>query len=174
MRAIVQRVAAARVEIGQETVGEIGQGLMILLGVSETDTIAEVKFLAKKLVNLRIFTDENDKMNLSLADIDGEALVVSQFTLYGNCKKGNRPSFIAAGRPEISEPLYEDFVHELIALGVREVATGRFGADMQVYIQNDGPVTLMLDTDEIMPARAAAPTAGHSHDHEGCRGHDHC
>ena len=107
MRAVVQRVAASRVEIGGETVGEIGQGLMILLGVSGEDTEEEMRFLAKKIVNLRIFTDENDKMNLSLMDIGGEALVVSQFTLYADCKKGNRPSFIAAGRPEISEPLYE-------------------------------------------------------------------
>lgn len=101
---------------------------MILLGVSGEDTEEEMRFLAKKIVNLRIFTDENDKMNLSLMDIGGEALVVSQFTLYADCKKGNRPSFIAAGRPEISEPLYESFVHELIALGVEKVATGQFGA----------------------------------------------
>ena len=161
MRAMIQRVAAARVEIGQEIVGEIGPGLMVLLGVSEGDTQAEVQFLARKLVNLRIFTDENDKMNLSLMDIDGQALVVSQFTLYGNCKKGNRPSFIAAGRPDLSQPLYEDFVHELIALGVSKVATGQFGADMQVFIQNDGPVTLLLDTDEIMPKKA--PAQGHTH-----------
>ena len=106
MRAVVQRVAASRVEIGGETVGEIGQGLMILLGVSGEDTEEEMRFLAKKIVNLRIFTDENEKMNLSLMDIGGEALVVSQFTLYADCKKGNRPSFISAGRPEISEPLY--------------------------------------------------------------------
>lgn len=99
MRAVVQRVAASRVRIGGETVGEIGQGLMILLGVSGEDTEEEMRFLAKKIVNLRIFTDENDKMNLSLMDIGGEALVVSQFTLYADCKKGNRPSFIAAGRP---------------------------------------------------------------------------
>lgn len=155
MRAVVQRVAASRVEIAGETVGEIGQGLMILLGVAETDTEEEMRFLAKKIVNLRIFTDENEKMNLSLMDIGGSALVVSQFTLYADCKKGNRPSFIAAGKPPVSEPLYEAFVHELIALGVEKVATGRFGADMQVYIQNDGPVTIVLDTDEISPKRVA-------------------
>ena len=105
MRAVVQRVAASRVEIAGETVGEIGQGLMILLGVAETDTEEEMRFLAKKIVNLRIFTDENEKMNLSLMDIGGSALVVSQFTLYADCKKGNRPSFIAAGKPPVSEPL---------------------------------------------------------------------
>ena len=153
MRAVIQRVTASRVEIAGETVGEIGAGLMILLGVSGTDTEEEMRYLAKKIVNLRIFTDENDKMNLSLMDIGGEALVVSQFTLYADCRKGNRPSFIGAGRPEISEPLYESFVHELIALGVEKVATGQFGADMQVHIENDGPVTIVLDTDEIMPKR---------------------
>lgn len=149
MRVIVQRVKASRVEIDQTTVGEIGQGLMVLLGITEGDTKEHCDFLVDKLVHLRIFTDEEEKMNLSLQDVQGEMLIVSQFTLYGDCRKGRRPSFIAAARPETAIPLYEYFV-ETARKSVKKVATGQFGADMQVYIQNDGPVTLMLDTDEIM------------------------
>ena len=148
MRAVVQRVAASRVEIGGETVGEIGQGLMILLGVSGEDTEEEMRFLAKKIVNLRIFTDENDKMNLSLMDIGGEALVVSQFTLYGNCKKGRRPEFLAAARPDVAIPLYEKFVELCRAKGFH-TETGEFGAYMQVDSLNDGPLTLVVDTDQL-------------------------
>ncbi len=149
MRVIVQRVKASRVEIDKTTVGEIGQGLMVLLGITEGDTKEHCDFLVDKLVHLRIFTDEEEKMNLSLQDVHGEMLIVSQFTLYSDCRKGRRPSFIAAARPETAIPLYEYFV-ELAKKSVKKVATGQFGADMQVYIQNDGPVTLMLDTDEIM------------------------
>jgi len=150
MRVIVQRVKASRVEIDGEVSGEIGQGLMILLGITEGDTREHCDFLVDKLLNLRIFTDEQEKMNLSLQDVDGEMLIVSQFTLYGDCRKGRRPSFIAAARPETAIPLYEYFVESSRKSGIKKVATGKFGADMQVYIQNDGPVTLMLDTDEIM------------------------
>ena len=150
MRVIVQRVKESRVEIGGETVGQIGQGLMVLLGITDTDTKAHCDFMADKLVNLRIFTDDQDKMNLSLQDISGEMLIVSQFTLYGDCKKGRRPSFVGAAKPDIAIPLYEYFIEAVKAKGVKKVETGQFGADMQVYIQNDGPVTLMLDTDEIM------------------------
>ena len=150
MRVIVQRVQSSRVEIDREVSGEIGQGLMVLLGITEGDGQEQCDFLADKLVHLRIFTDEQEKMNLSLQDINGEMLIVSQFTLYGDCKKGRRPSFVAAARPETAVPLYEYFIDAVKRQGVKKVATGQFGADMQVYIQNDGPVTLMLDTDEIM------------------------
>ena len=150
MRVIVQRVQSSRVEINGEVSGEIGQGLMVLLGITEGDGQEQCDFLADKLVHLRIFTDEQEKMNLSLQDINGEMLIVSQFTLYGDCKKGRRPSFVAAARPETAVPLYEYFIDAVKRQGVKKVATGQFGADMQVYIQNDGPVTLMLDTDEIM------------------------
>lgn len=150
MRVIVQRVQSSRVEIDGEVSGEIGQGLMVLLGIAEGDGQEQCDFLADKLVHLRIFTDEQEKMNLSLQDINGEMLIVSQFTLYGDCKKGRRPSFVAAARPETAVPLYEYFIDAVKRQGVKKVATGQFGADMQVYIQNDGPVTLMLDTDEIM------------------------
>lgn len=150
MRVIVQRVKESRVEIGGETVGRIGQGLMVLLGITDGDGKEHCDFLADKLINLRIFTDEQDKMNLSLQDISGEMLIVSQFTLYGDCKKGRRPSFIGAAKPDVAIPLYEYFIEAVKAKGVKKVATGEFGADMQVYIQNDGPVTLMLDTDEIV------------------------
>ena len=150
MRVIVQRVQSSRVEIDGEVSGEIGQGLMVLLGITEGDGQEQCDFLADKLVHLRIFTDEQEKMNLSLQDINGEMLIVSQFTLYGDCKKGRRPSFVAAARPETAVPLYEYFIDAVKRQGVKKVATGQFGADMQVYIQHDGPVTLMLDTDEIM------------------------
>lgn len=150
MRVIVQRVQSSRVEIDGEVSGEIGQGLMVLLGIAEGDGQEQCDFLADKLVHLRIFTDEQERMNLSLQDINGEMLIVSQFTLYGDCKKGRRPSFVAAARPETAVPLYEYFIDAVKRQGVKKVATGQFGADMQVYIQNDGPVTLMLDTDEIM------------------------
>ena len=150
MRVIVQRVQSSRVEIDGEVSGEIGQGLMVLLGIAEGDGQEQCDFLADKLVHLRIFTDEQEKMNLSLPDINGEMLIVSQFTLYGDCKKGRRPSFVVAARPETAVPLYEYFIDAVKRQGVKKVATGQFGADMQVYIQNDGPVTLMLDTDEIM------------------------
>lgn len=150
MRALVQRVKTSRVEIDGKTVGEIGAGLTVLLGITEGDSKEHCDFLVDKIRNLRIFTDAEDKMNLSLEDISGEILIVSQFTLYGNCKKGRRPSFIAAARPDTAIPLYEYFIEAAKAVGIPKVASGQFGADMQVYIQNDGPVTLMLDTDEIM------------------------
>ena len=160
MRAVVTRVAGASVTIAGNVNGRIGRGFLVLLGVGPNDTEETADRLAEKICNLRVFEDENGKMNLNLEQTGGALLVVSQFTLYADCKKGNRPSFIAAGRPEISEPLYESFVHELIALGVEKVATGQFGADMQVYIQNNGPVTIVLDTDEIMPKRVTVRKAG--------------
>jgi D-tyrosyl-tRNA(Tyr) deacylase len=145
MRAVVQRVRSARVVVGDEVVGAVGHGLLVLLGVAPTDTAAQVRWLADKVVGLRIFGDADDKMNLGVADIGGGVLVVSQFTLYGDCRKGRRPSFIGAAPPEIAEPLYEAFINAVRALGV-PTAAGRFGAMMQVELVNDGPVTLIIDT----------------------------
>ncbi|HEY7327764.1 MAG TPA: D-aminoacyl-tRNA deacylase [Gemmataceae bacterium] len=148
MRAVVQRVRRASVAIDGETVGAIERGLLVLLGVTTADTVLEVNRLADKTANLRIFNDESGKMNLSVADVRGSMLVVSQFTLYGDCRKGRRPSFVAAATPDIAVPLYEAFVNALRSVGL-PVQTGRFGAMMQVELVNDGPVTLILDTKEV-------------------------
>ncbi|HEX5272330.1 MAG TPA: D-aminoacyl-tRNA deacylase [Gemmataceae bacterium] len=145
MRAVVQRVSRARVVIDGETAGEVGTGLLVLLGVTHDDTAEAASWLADKVVGLRVFNDADGKMNRSVGDVGGGVLVVSQFTLYGDCRKGRRPSFIDAARPEIAVPLYERFVNAVKALGV-PVATGRFGAMMQVELVNDGPVTLILDS----------------------------
>ena len=145
MRAVVQRVARARVLIDGEVVGEVGRGLLVLLGVTHTDTPDGAAWLADKVVGLRIFNDADGKMNLAVTDVGGGVLVVSQFTLYGDCQKGRRPSFIDAARPEVAIPLYEAFVNAVRALGV-PTATGRFGAMMQVELVNDGPVTLIVDS----------------------------
>ena len=145
MRAVVQRVRSARVVVGDEEVGAVGRGLLVLLGVAPADTTAEVRWLADKIVGLRVFADADDKMNLGVADVSGGVLVVSQFTLYGDCRKGHRPSFVGAAAPEVAEPLYEAFLNAVRALGV-PTATGRFGAMMRVELVNDGPVTLILDT----------------------------
>jgi D-tyrosyl-tRNA(Tyr) deacylase len=146
MRAVVQRVSRASVTVGDEVVGAIGPGLLVLLGVAPTDTEEEGRWLAAKLASLRIFPDEQDKMNLSLLESGGEALVVSQFTLYGDTRKGRRPSFVAAAPPALAEPLYERFCEALAAEGVRQVARGRFGASMEVALVNHGPVTLILES----------------------------
>jgi D-aminoacyl-tRNA deacylase len=145
MRAVVQRVSSSRVVVAGEVVGAIGRGLLVLLGVRTADTAEQARWLADKVVGLRIFEDEQGKMNVSVADAGGSVLVVSQFTLYGDCSKGRRPSFIDAARPEVAEPLYEAFANAVRMQGV-PVATGRFGAMMQVELVNDGPVTLILDT----------------------------
>jgi len=145
MRAVVQRVARARVVVDQEIVGEIGRGLLILLGVTHDDTAEQARWLADKTVGLRIFEDAEGKMNFGLLDVNGSALVVSQFTLYGDCRKGRRPSFIDAAPPEKAIPLYETFVDAIRAHGI-PTETGRFGAMMQVELVNDGPVTLILDS----------------------------
>jgi D-tyrosyl-tRNA(Tyr) deacylase len=145
MRAVVQRVTEARVRIGGETAGEIGAGLLVLLGVTHGDTPAEAKWLAEKIAGLRIFADEQGKMNRDVSEAGGGILVVSQFTLYGECRKGRRPSFVEAAGPEVAIPLYEDFVNAVRAQGIF-TATGRFGAMMQVELINDGPVTLILDS----------------------------
>lgn len=144
MRLVLQRVSHAAVRVNQEVLGEIGRGYCILVGITHTDTAAHVLWLAEKVVGLRLFADDEGKMNLGLAEVGGAVLVISQFTLYGNADKGRRPSFIDAARPEVAEPLYEQFVARLRELGVR-VATGRFGAMMEVEIHNDGPVTLVLE-----------------------------
>ena len=149
MRAILTRVKSASVTIDGEVVGKIGQGFLILLGVGPNDTEKECRYLAEKALGLRIFEDENGKMNLGLDQIGGEVLVVSQFTLYGNCRKGRRPSFTDAAPPELGNELYEAFLEECKALGYPP-QHGRFGADMQVASINDGPVTLWLDTQQLM------------------------
>jgi len=145
MRAVVQRVRNARVDIAGRTVGEIDQGLLVFLGVGGEDSEKDSEYLADKTANLRIFSDEKDLMNLSLLDIKGSALVVSQFTLWGDCRKGRRPSFAKAARPERANELYEYFIDLLRGKGVR-VATGRFQEMMDVHLLNDGPVTLLLDS----------------------------
>lgn len=145
MKALVQRVSSASVTIENSVVGKIGQGLLILLGITHSDTLKEVSFVADKCANLRIFKDGEDKMNLSLLDIGGEALVVSQFTLYGDARKGRRPGFTDAARPEHAIPLYEKFIEELRTAGIN-TATGQFGAEMQVDLCNSGPVTIMIET----------------------------
>ncbi len=147
MKAVIQRVTRASVTVDGEITGEIGKGFLLLLGVVDGDTEAEMKLLAKKVAEIRIFTDENDKMNLSLDKVDGEVLVVSQFTLCADISHGRRPSFIGSAPPELANKLYEDFCEELRALGVKKVATGIFGAEMKVELLNDGPVTIIMDTD---------------------------
>ena len=147
MKAVIQRVSEASVSVGGEVLGAIGQGFLILLGVHETDTEREADLLARKVANLRIFEDEDEKMNLSLLDTGFETLVISQFTLLANTKKGNRPAFIEAARPEQAIPLYERFMQQLHENGVAVVEHGEFGADMAVRLLNDGPVTIVLDTD---------------------------
>lgn len=147
MKAIIQRIANARVDVDGQTVGSAEKGFMILLGVGNTDTDEEAKLLATKTVNLRIFEDGEGKMNLSLLDISGEALVVSNFTLCADTKKGNRPSFINAMAPTEANRLYELYCDLLCSNGVKRVGKGVFGADMQVHLVNDGPVTITLDTD---------------------------
>lgn len=144
MRAVIQRVTRAEVTIDGDCVGAIDSGLMVLLGVAPTDGEAELDWLVRKIAGLRIFTDDAGMMNHSVLETGGGVLVVSQFTLYGNCKKGRRPSFVGAAPPEHAEPLYETFCTRLAALGA-PVATGRFGASMQVSLVNDGPVTIILE-----------------------------
>lgn len=146
MRALIQRVQHADVVIDGRTNGEIGQGLLILLGVHNTDTQEDIEWLAKKVTQLRIFDDENGVMNRSVMDINGEILVVSQFTLYASTKKGNRPSYINAAGPNVAIPIYEKFVTTLSATLGKPIPTGIFGADMKVSVLNDGPVTIMIDT----------------------------
>ena len=152
MRAVLTRVNSASVTIDGKVNGKIGKGFLILLGVGPNDTEKECRYLAEKALGLRIFEDENEKMNLGLDAVKGEVLVVSQFTLYGNCRKGRRPSFVGAAGPELGEAMYERFLDICREHGY-EPQHGRFGADMKVESVNDGPVTLILDTVELMDRR---------------------
>lgn len=146
MKAVVQRVTASSVSVDGEIVGKIDKGLNVLLGVEEDDTEKDAEMLAAKIAKMRIFEDENEKMNLSVLDVDGSVLVISQFTLCADIKKGNRPSFILAAKPDKATALYEYFSFQLKENGVKKVENGVFGADMAVEISNDGPVTIIMDT----------------------------
>ena len=145
MRVVIQRVKNASVTIDGNVNGKINNGFLVLLGILSTDNEQDVDYLVKKVVNLRIFNDENDKMNLSLKDVNGELLIISQFTLYGDCSGGNRPSFISAAKPDIAIPLYEYFISEC-KKQIPIVETGIFGADMKVELLNNGPVTIIIDS----------------------------
>ncbi len=149
MRAVVQRVSSCEVRVDGESVGKIGAGLCVLLGVGEGDEEADLDYLVRKVVGLRVFEDDRGHMNLALADVGGELLVISQFTLYGDCRKGRRPSFVKAMAPEPAERFCTEFARRARALGVTHVAEGRFGAMMDVDLVNSGPVTLMLDSKKL-------------------------
>lgn len=146
MKAVIQRVSHSSVTIDNQIVAEIQKGLLILIGIEEADSQEDIVWLTSKIANLRIFEDENDVMNLSLKDIDGNAIVVSQFTLHALTKKGNRPSYIKAAKPDIAIPLYENFITQMELEIGKKVQTGQFGADMKVSLINDGPVTIIIDT----------------------------
>ena len=148
MKLVVQRVLQAEVQVDGQSIGKINRGLLVFVGVGKEDTKEIADKYLKKLLGLRIFEDENGKTNLSLKDVDGEVLLVSQFTLYANCKKGNRPSFIEAGKPDMANEMYE-YIIEKCRESVEEVQTGEFGADMKVQLLNDGPFTILLDSDQL-------------------------
>ncbi len=150
MKVVLQRVSSAKVEVNNSITGQIGKGFMLLLGVENGDTEKDADVLASKIFNLRIFTDNNDKMNLSLSDVKGQVLVVSNFTLCADCSHGRRPGFFNAARPDTANPLYEYFCEKLLENGVEKVEKGIFGADMLVSIENDGPVTLILNSKELI------------------------
>lgn len=145
MRAVVQRVTSSKVSVDGKVIGEIGAGFNVLIGISKDDTLEDLQYIKDKIINLRVFSDENDKMNLSLLDIKGEILAISQFTLYGDCRKGRRPNFMEAKGGNEAKELYDEFIELLKTSGLK-VETGEFGADMKVEIHNDGPVTLLLDS----------------------------
>ncbi|WP_316819902.1 D-aminoacyl-tRNA deacylase [Pedobacter gandavensis] len=146
MRAIIQRVTAASCVVDGQTTGSIDTGFLVLLGIEDSDTSEELDWLSQKIVNMRIFGDENGLMNKSLSDVDGNILLISQFTLFAATKKGNRPGFTRAARPDKAIPLYEEMIAKLSALLQKEIKTGIFGADMKISLVNDGPVTIMMDT----------------------------
>ncbi len=145
MKLVIQRVKKANVVVENKVIGEIDNGFLVLIGIAPTDTKEIADFLVQKLIHLRVFEDENQKMNLSIQDIDGELLIISQFTLYADCSHGNRPSFTTAAKPDFANELYEYFVEQCKKENIKKVATGEFGADMQVTLQNDGPVTIILE-----------------------------
>lgn len=146
MKAVVQRVTYASVTINKQLVSKIHQGIVVLLGITQDDSESDIQWLSNKIANLRIFNDANGVMNKSLKDIDGETIIISQFTLMANTKKGNRPSYIKAATPEIAIPLYEQFIADFEKQVSKKVGTGIFGADMKIDLQNDGPVTIIIDT----------------------------
>jgi D-tyrosyl-tRNA(Tyr) deacylase len=146
MKAVIQRVAQSTVTIEGEIVASIQKGLLILVGIEEADTKEDIEWLSSKIVNLRIFDDDNNVMNLSIKDVNGDVIIVSQFTLHASTKKGNRPSYIKAAKPEIAIPLYNQFIQQIEKDLAKKVQTGQFGADMKVSLLNDGPVTILIDT----------------------------
>ncbi len=146
MIAVIQRVTKASVTIDQQLKGQIGNGLLVLLGITHTDAPEDIEWLARKIIQMRIFADEDGKMNRSVSDVDGNILLISQFTLHASTKKGNRPSFIEAARPEQAIPIYEQMIHALTQELGKPIETGTFGADMKVELLNDGPVTIVIDT----------------------------
>src|SRR5690554_2322971 len=146
MRAVIQKVSEASVSVEGVVISKIGKGLLVLLGIEDADKEEDIVWLTKKVIQLRLFSDEDGVMNLSLADVDGEIIVVSQFTLHANTKKGNRPSYIRAARPDFSEPMYQKFIDEIEKVLGKKVGTGKFGAMMQVSLVNDGPVTIIIDS----------------------------
>lgn len=148
MKFVIQRVQHANVRVDEQVIGKIGKGLLVFIGVSHTDTKEIANKMVKKLVNMRIFQDENDKTNLALQDVNGQLLLISQFTLYADCKKGNRPSFVNAGKPDIANNLYE-YIIECCKESVPVVEKGSFGADMKIDLLNDGPFTIVLDSDDL-------------------------
>jgi len=146
MRVVIQRVSKASVTIDQQKVAAIQKGVLVLLGIENSDTQEDIDWLVRKIINLRIFNDENQVMNLSLQDVHGDVILVSQFTLHASTKKGNRPSYIKAAKPDIAIPLYEKFIHSLESALQKTIQTGAFGADMKVELLNDGPVTILIDS----------------------------
>ncbi len=148
MKFVIQRVQHANVRVDEQVIGKIGKGLLVFIGVSHTDTKEIANKMVKKLVNMRIFQDENDKTNLALQDVNGQLLLISQFTLYADCKKGNRPSFVNAGKPDMANDLYE-YIIECCKESVPVVEKGSFGADMKIDLLNDGPFTIVLDSDDL-------------------------
>lgn len=149
MRAVIQRVNSASVEVDKKIISKINQGLLIFLGIHFSDSEKDLDWLVKKIVGLRIFSDENEKMNLSISDVDGEILIISQFTLFASTKKGNRPSFLLAAKPEKAIPLYQLFIDKIEKETAKKIATGIFGADMKILLENDGPITIIIDSQNL-------------------------